>query len=47
MVTAATGGVDCLRFLLETGADPNTCNEKGDTALHLAVRARYTRVNSD
>ena len=37
MLAALYSNADCLRLLLERGADPNAANEAGATALHWAV----------
>jgi ankyrin repeat protein len=37
MLAALYANADCLRLLLERGADPNASNEAGATALHWAV----------
>ncbi|PNP58266.1 hypothetical protein THARTR1_01781 [Trichoderma harzianum] len=38
------GGTDCLKFLLDSGADINRQNEQGQTALHKAVVGGFGAV---
>lgn len=37
MLAASGGAGEIVASLLSTGADPNACNDKGETALHIAA----------
>jgi ankyrin repeat protein len=41
---AARGDREFVRKLLESGADPNACDERGCTALHAALRGMHLQV---
>jgi len=43
MGAADSGHTECVRFLLESGADATIANEKKQTALHLAASGGYSK----
>jgi ankyrin repeat protein len=41
---ALRGDRDAIRKLLDSGVDPNACDERGCTALHKALEAKRLQV---